>query len=509
MTSALARCLDAHGAARVFAPYLLFPALAASLALGGAAHAQPPASSLLSGALKRYEQGDHHGASRELHRAAEGEGRDSDANRKRAHFFLLRSLHHLGFHAVALAQARKIHEQGSANPYLEASLKWLLALAEKLPDALGAPALAARVGQSALASPALAKERSALTVLVARGLAQGGKEQAAIALLRTVPSSAAERAQARLLLGILLAREGELDRARGALGEASQLLGKPPAPRPQRELALLHLARAEWAAGSRGSSLARYAALGASSAFGPEASVLRAVRALEAKDPTRATEELHRLHGLRFSHGFFPEGLILRAAIYFRAGKPERAEEALKAFAESFGKLGALLAQLAQRERDPGDVLAPLRRDRASGSREARLAASLVLEELTVDENVRSAAELDRELALLHRSPPEWKASAVAGLALQDLTLLRSLVVHQAGALAQRRMRSLEHRLDGLGAERRRLQAAITRCRAAQERPTVGIDLRPLRSALFQPRASAERHDLFALRLELGGCASR
>lgn len=508
MTSACARSPDGGTTARA----LLVLALLAGAVAPSDARAQQPASPLLAAALKRYEQGDHRAASRELHRAAEGEGSDSDANRKRAHFFLLRSLHHLGFHAVALAQARKIQEQGNANPYLAASLPWLFALAEKLPDALGAPALAARFDRSVLASPSLAKERSALTLLVARGLAQGGKEQVAIELLRSVPRAVPERAPARLLLGILLAREGELDRARGALGEAVQLLGKlaaTPATRTQRELALLHLARAEWAAGSRGSSLARHAALGPASAFGPEASLLRAVRALDAKDVKGATEELHRLHGLRFSHGFFPEGLVLRAAIYFREGKPERAEEALRAYGESFVKLSAVLGQLAQRERDPSDVLAPLRRDRASGGREVRLAASLVLEALAVDENVRALDEIDRELALLQRSPPEWKATAVAGVALQDLTLLRSLVVHQAGSLAQQRMRSLERRLDGLAAESRRLQAAITRCRAAHERPTVGIELRPLRSALFEPRASAERHDLFALKLELGGCAVR
>ncbi len=348
-------------------------------------------------------------------------------------------------------------------------------------------------------------------MLVARGLAQGGKEQAAIELLRAVPTSATERARARLLLGILLAREGELGRARGALGEALSLLAreKSLAARLSRELALLHLARAEWAAGSRGSSLARYAALGAGSSFGPEASLLRAVRALDAKDAKLATEELHRLHGLRLSHAYFPEGLILRAAIYLRDGKPDRAEEALKAFAESFVKLGAALGQLAQRERDPGDVLAPLRRDRASGGRGARLAAGVVLEDVAVDESARSLDQVERELALLHRSPPEWKASSIAGVVLQELTLLKSLVVNQAGSLAQRRMRSLERRIDGLAAEGRRIRTALTRCRAAQELPTVGVELRPLRAALFEPRELAERHDLFTLRLELGGCAAR
>jgi tetratricopeptide (TPR) repeat protein len=371
---------------------------------------------------------------------------------------------------------------------------------------------ASQISPATLSQPALASERWELTLLAARGLAQTGNEREALALLRSVPATAAVRARARGLLGILLARRNELARARGALGEAVALFEKSPASsatRAQREHALVHLARADYAAGARATALTHYARLAAGSPFGPEAGLLRAASALEAKDLKRATEELHRLHGLRFSHGFFPEGLLLRAAIYLREGALDRSEEALKAFAGSFGELPDQLLGFARREKDPGEVLGALRRDLKSGGKLERRGATVVLADLRVEEAIRTVDLLDRELARLQSSPADWKSRAIAGVVLQDLTLQKSMLANEAGTLILRRMMALRARLRALAAEAERLRSAVARCRAAKQRATVKVSLQPLLTALFQPREGVEHHDLFALQLELGGCGAR
>ena len=48
--------------------------------------------------------------------------------------------------------------------------------------------------------------------------------------------------------------------------------------------------------------------------------------------------------------------------------------------------------------------------------------------------------ELERELKQVQGADPAWKATAIAGVVLQDLTLQRSLAQNDAGQLAQARL---------------------------------------------------------------------
>jgi hypothetical protein len=452
--------------------------------------AAPPSPTLVA-ALKAYEGNDFFTASRELHRVVEGETKDSAESTQRAEFWLGKSLYHLHLYSGALSYFARIATKGNAHAYYLAIPKWLLALESKLPGA-GAALEMKRYDRVALKQPALESVKDETLYRQALVHAQEGSDKLAVELLQTVGTAGAFGARAALLLGVVQARALRRAEAATGLKAALALAERPPRPgmkQPKEEVTLA-LARLHLLAGEHEACAQRYAQIPAGSPHSLEAMLHGAWAQLQRRDPARALDALHRLHTPHFAHYYFPEALVLRAAIYAQRGQPERAEEALKALRSRFVPFATYLEATARLKKDPADLLDELRKTQRRAipaAKETLRMVETVLEAPDLQERAALLDELDRELGLVQAAPAAWKATMIAGIVLQDLTLLKSLQVSTGGQAARRRMSLLAARIGALAKQADTLGATLRACRQARRTPTLLPDYRPDPARLFVP----------------------
>jgi len=451
---------------------------------------RPPSPALVA-ALKAYEGNDFFTASRELHRVVEGETKDGPENTQRAEFWLGKSLYHLRFYTGALAYFDRIANKGHSHAYHLASLKWLLVLENKLPGA-GAARAMKRYDRAALKQPALEPVKDETFHRQALVHAQEGNDKLAVELLQTVGTAGAFGARAALLLGVVQARALRRSEAATALRAALALAERPPRPgsKQPKEEVLLALARLHLLAGEHEACVQRYAQLPAGSPFALEAMMHGAWAQLQRRDPAKALDALHRLHTPHFAHYYFPEALVLRAAIHAQRGQPERAEEALQAFRTRFAPLATYLEATTRVKKDPADLLDELRkiqRRTVPVAKETARMVETVLEAPDLQERAALLDELDRELGLVQAAPAAWKATAIAGIVLQDLTLLKSLQVSAGAQAARHRMSLLAARINALIKQADTLGATLRTCRQARRTPTLLPAYSPDAARLFVP----------------------
>lgn len=100
------------------------------------ASAQPdagPPSKTLERAIKLYDKQDFYSSSVELQKVLDGESGDAAANKQRADFFMGKSLFQLKYTAASLAMFDRI-VQNTEHRYHQATIKWLIAIAEATPS---------------------------------------------------------------------------------------------------------------------------------------------------------------------------------------------------------------------------------------------------------------------------------------------------------------------------------------------------------------------------------------
>jgi tetratricopeptide (TPR) repeat protein len=455
-----------------------------------------PPSPTLAAALKAYEGNDFHTASRELYHVVDGATNDSVENTQRAEFWLGKALYHLHLYTAALRCFTRVAHKATAHAYHDASLKWLLALENKLPGA-GASGELKRYDRAALKQPALEPVKDEALHRLALAEAQSGNDKLAVELLQAVSTTSAFGARARLLLGVVQARAQRRAEAATTLRAALALAERAPT-RPESTQtkggALLALARLHLLAGEHDACLQRYAELPAGSPFVLEGMLHGAWAQLQRRDPAKALEALHRLHTPHFAHYYFPEGLVLRAAIHAQRGQPERAEEALQSFRGRFPAFAAYLeATLRTYTNSPDlyDELLKIQRRTVSAAKETVRMVETVLEDPDLQERIGLIDETNRELALVRAAPAAWKATAIAGGVLQELVLQKSLRVHNAGTAARHRMSMLGARLSALAKQADMLGATLRACREARRAPTLSLAYRPEALRLFVPSPTA------------------
>jgi tetratricopeptide (TPR) repeat protein len=452
-----------------------------AVGLSAAVWAQPkpppetPPSAIFQRALRSYEAGEYYTASSAFHRVVEGETADGPVTTQRAEWWLARSLFHLHLYSPSLAFLERLLKN-STHAFRAPALNWLVALDAKL-AAAGIRQRMSHVDAALVAPREFDRTRDEVLVLMAQGYSERGDLRAALSLLKRVAATSVVAPRGRLIEGLLLQRSGRRGEALAALRSALDLADKAPArpgAKDVREQARLALARLALSSGQPESCLREYAQLPAASPHALEVLLLGAWARVQRKETAKALDSLDRLHTSRCSHFYLPEGLVLRAALYLQQGNLERAGDALQAYAARFPRLRAYLERTARSYQDPIDLQAHLvqvQQGGASTEKDAPRMIDIVLEEPALQDQQARLKELDGELALIRKAPPEWKATKTAGVALQDLTLQKSLVQHEIGQRAAKRMLLLAVELGRLGKQIATLEAAARVCRATGGKP--------------------------------------
>lgn len=425
----------------------------------------PPSKALIR-ALELYKGGDYYGASIELYSVVEGKTGDAELHRQRAEFTLGKTLHHLGLFSAALSYFDRVIQKGEAHPFFGETLKWLAALSQQLPEAVVAERLGKYKAKD-LEQPVLARLRGELLYLLGRyHYGKQGVDQAA-ALFAAVPRGTRLYARAKFMQGVSLVRLGRGREAAAAFKDVLRAARETPDTAEIarfEQLALLALARVFYSTRQFEFSIKYYERIDEQSEDWPTALFESSWAHFMRNDFSKALGNIHTLNAPYFENMAFPESQVLRAVVYWKNCLYDQAEVALEDFNARYPKLQGQVAALLQRHRDPAELYQQVLR-----LRERKGAASPELQRLLLatlgDQQVRAALsyveELGRELKRIDGAEAEWKASAIAGVLLQDVALQKSFAESAVGELAQRRLQRYASEINELQKQALRVQYEI------------------------------------------------
>ncbi|PID38468.1 MAG: hypothetical protein CSB49_05305 [Proteobacteria bacterium] len=415
-----------------------------------------PPTKTMQKALKLYENKDYYSASIELHKVIEGESGDSDANKQRAEFWMGKTLYHLGFFSASLSYFDRIVQKGSAHRYYNATLKWLASLSRQLPESAGILKRIGKYDKSQLEQPALAKVKDELFYLLGRYHYREGNFKEAISLFGSVPTSSVFYARAKFMEGISYVRTYKAkpaSRAFKALLRTAKEAPKAAEIKKFEELSKLSLARVFYSVGQYKLAIKYYDLIPQASRNWLQSLFEASWAHFQRNNFSKALGNIHTLNAPYFENEFFPESLILKAVIYFQNCLYKQAEASVKEFYARYPAMKKELNAIIKGHKDPADFYEytiKIRKREANLPPEIGRYARSVLRDKVLSKTFKYVEELDRELKQVQNADPAWKATAIAGVVLTDLTLQKSLAQNSAGDLAQRRIKRLVSEINEL-----------------------------------------------------------
>jgi len=415
-----------------------------------------PPSKTLQKALKLYETRDYYSASIELHKVIEGETGDSEANQQRAEFWMGKTLYHLGFYSASLSYFDRIVQKGDAHRYYAATLKWLASLSRQLPESAGILKKIGKYQRAQLEQPALEKVRDELYYLLGRWNYSQGNFKEAIALFASVPTTSDFFARAKFMEGITHVRMYKGRPAAEAFKSLLRQAREAPATKEIKqfeELAVLSLARVFYSTQQFDLSIKYYDLIPQESPHWLASLFESSWSHFLRNNFSKALGNIHTLNAPYFEDQFFPESLILRAVIYFQNCLYDRSSEAIKEFNAKYPPLKSQIDTVVGQYKDPTEFYEyalKIKNNTAGLSEEIGRLARAALSDKTLNKTFEYVDELDRELKQVQGADPAWKATAIAGVVLQDLTLQKSLAQNEAGQLAQQRLQRVSKEIQEL-----------------------------------------------------------
>ncbi len=415
-----------------------------------------PPSKTLQKALKLYETADYYSASIELHKVIEGETGDSEANRQRGEFWMGKTLYHLNFYSAALSYFDRIVQKGEAHRYYAATLKWLASLSRKLPESAGILKKIGKYQRTQLEQPALEKVKDELFYLLGRYHYTAGNFKEALSLFAEVTSSSPFYARAKFMEGITNVRLYEAKPAAKAFKTLLRTAREQPdTPEIARfeELAILSMARVFYSVKQFKLAIKYYDMIEPESPNWLQALFEQSWAYFQIDDFSKALGNIHTINAPYFENHFYPESYILRAVIYFMNCLFEQSKEAIVEFNAKYPGLKKEIDSFLKQYKDPAEFYEyalRIKRKKAGLSDSVGRMARSSLSDRQLMKTFRYVTELDRELKQVQNADPAWKATAIAGVVLQDLTLQKSLAQNEAGQMAQRRIQRVSREIQDL-----------------------------------------------------------
>ena len=291
--------------------------------------------------------------------------------------------------------------------------------------------------------------------LISRGRTTGNFKDA-VALFGAVPSNSSFFARAKFMEGITHVRQYKAKPAAGAFKVLLRTAEESPKTNEIhrfRELAILSLARVFYSTGQYDLSIKYYDKIPQKSYNWLPSLFEAAWGHFQRKNFSKALGNVHTLNAPYFENYFFPESLILKAVVYWKHCQWQKSQEAINEFKAKYPALQKQLDSIVNQYKDPSEfyeyAIKIQKKTAGLGASVGRLART-ALGDRTLDKTFKYVEELDRELKQVQGADPAWKATAIAGVVLQDLSLQKSLAQREAGDLAQRRLRRLSKEIKAL-----------------------------------------------------------
>jgi tetratricopeptide (TPR) repeat protein len=445
-----------------------------------AAKGGPPPSKMLERAKKLYDRGDYYSASIEFDKVMKGT-EDSEVNKQRAEFFMGKTLFHLKFYAASLVHFDNIVQKGPSHAYYRATLRWLAALAEVLPESAGILKKIGKYSMTDLEDPGLESVRGKLYYLLGRYYYQTSQLDQAIALFQKVPRESDFYLEAKYLEAVCWVLVPKGANAVEALKEILVIAAEPSLRgRYKRDHIKEFTERSQMAMGRIFYSTKQFDTSIKYFEKLPQDSPQWVQSLFEAswayylkKLNSKALGNIHTLNAPYFEGEFFPESLILKAQIYFNYCRYDRALEAVDEYGQLFPSVRDDLIKLVAQDPDDNpafyETVKKIRDGSAGLPERTQAIAESALQDKTLLKTFSYVAELERETKQHETADPAWKTTRIASDVLQDLTVQSSLAADTAGGLARERLKRLEEELTDLQIQAGAVKVSILEARIGKK----------------------------------------
>jgi tetratricopeptide (TPR) repeat protein len=393
-------------------------------------------------------------------------------DRRKAEFWLAKSLFHLGYYSVALSHFEHIVDQGPQHRYFDATLKWLVSLRR---TATLAPFRISRlVGhypRSRLETPALEFVRGEALILHGRGSYLANRQTSALESFRAAQNDQKVFAEAKIQEAILHARAGRLRLAEATLASALQKIRKDrvlsaDAKRSRETRLLQNLARVNFAAGKFKEAICGYRSLLGEQTRSREAFFISSWSHLEHQCVNEAQEKIERLRPYR-SETFaeFPEAGLVKVMAKMEQGRLKQAKREVSIFLKK-----AQLVSAATRTVGKSATI----QTAAQVANPKQWTDWVVRHSLTFVPILMQERNYSKQLhkMLGSNQPCGWADQTQNGewtdLMRKDLRKLHNTATANVERLARRRLERVRTRLEALIGQATELDAAITRATSSK-----------------------------------------
>lgn len=411
-------------------------------------------SPVLERALKLYDAKEYQGASIELFKVVEGETADTDANKKKAEFFMGKTLYNMKFLSASLTFFDRIVEAGPTHPFYGETLKWLASLAQGLSDSTAVIDRIGKYDRKELDQPAIESVRDQLYFLLGRSFYRKREFDQAVSLFRAVPKNSKYYVKAKLFEGATFVQEYKGKEAAEAFKEVLRVSEESDNPelKPYEELANLSLARTFYSTGQY-QLAAKYYDKVSPESYDWANSLFEASWAnfmLKTAGYPKALGNIHTLQAPYFENFVKPESvaeaLTVRATIYFYNCLYDRAADAIVDFNRRVPPLAQDLNKMLQGTQDNTEffeLAVKIQKGKSGLPKNVERAAKAVLSDLSLERRFQYVEQLEGEMKRFDDSEAAWKSTAIANAVYTDLTLQKSLTTNEAGDLARQRITRL------------------------------------------------------------------
>jgi tetratricopeptide (TPR) repeat protein len=286
--------------------------------------------------------------------------------------------------------------------------------------------------------------------------------------------------KAKFLQGISYVRQEQPKPAVEAFKDLLRVTVDTPHPTEDlkyfNQLAILSMARVFYSTGQFKQALKYYDQIPLDSVLWLDALFESSWAWFRIQNHEKALGNLHTLNSPFFKDEYYPEAPILEAVIFYSNCNYEKTRARIQEFRLTFEPLRDEIKGYLDSYADPTEFYNFLSKLQASGTALSPRVQQ-ILNAAYQDKELKRIAtyvrELDREVDLIRRSKSSWSKSQLADQIVQEIEVIKSIAVHEAGQLAKQRLQRVVAELNELISQSLKIEFEV----ASAEKGIVSNDL--------------------------------
>lgn len=422
-----------------------------------------PPSEALTAAKKLFDQKKYPEAAIAFQGIASGSPQDTPANMQEAQYFLGRAFYELELYQSALSVFDEISMLRTGHLFYQDTLKWLAALALKLPEPAN---LSQKVGRynpediKQFDTEEGADMYSELLYLMGKARYNRKDFQAAVDILGRVDKESPRALEAKFVTGVAYVQLKKAKPAIKVFRDIVEMIDdgvKNEEKDRYLNLAWLSLARVYYTAANRmaadggrevdarllGNAVASWNSVEPTSEYWVDALFEASWAFFLADEYARALGNIHTIFSPYFQDSYYPESYIIKAVTFFVNCQADNASAMVAKFHERFDPVrremqaelkkypdNEAFFNLLVRVRDGNDTLKPSIRSIFKAATSDRMLLR----------HVEYVSAMKREEEVLAKIPGSFRSSAAGSRVVQDIAVAKAFAIDAAGDLARSRI---------------------------------------------------------------------